>query len=281
MTWVPRPTPKVDSPSAPTLASLSRWTGSPRRSSISAAGSSPTQPGRIGCECTRPLSRSIGPGRPMPAASTRPRSTPASSISSDDQRGGGVEGVLGGGVDLELREGLGQDRVGEVGDGDAQGVVAEVEADDGAGRAVEGHQHRRAAALRGGRGDAVGRALDDHAPRPGGRRRGSTPSSELRPVWRAMSARLIAPRVRSASMTRRRLRSRRDSSDPVRSWTHCARPSPIGEGFVKSTHEGGPFCRFSVQVSDEPPRRRRPPAPRRAPWRCRPDRSHVRRHRRP
>ena len=37
---VPRPTPKVDSPSAPTLASLSRWTGSPRRSSISAAGSS-------------------------------------------------------------------------------------------------------------------------------------------------------------------------------------------------------------------------------------------------
>ena len=98
----------------------------------------------------------------MPAASTRPRSTPASSISSDTSVGGGVERVHGGAVDLELREGLGEDRVGEVGDGDAQGVVAEVEADDGAGRAVEGDQHGRAPALRGGGGDAVGRALDDH-----------------------------------------------------------------------------------------------------------------------
>ena len=98
----------------------------------------------------------------MPAASTRPRSTPASSISSDTSRRRRVEGVFGGGVDLELREGLGQDRVGEVRDGDAQRVVAEVEPDDGSGRAVERDQHGRAAALRARRGDAVGRALDDH-----------------------------------------------------------------------------------------------------------------------
>jgi len=41
--------------------------------------------------------------------------------------------------------------------------VAEVEPHDGPGGAVEGDEHRRAAALRARRGDAVGRALDDHA----------------------------------------------------------------------------------------------------------------------
>jgi hypothetical protein len=47
-----------------------------------------------------------------------------------------------------------------------------------------------------------------------------------------MSERLMAPRWRRASMTRRRLRSRRDSRDPVRSRL-TRRPSRIAAGFVK------------------------------------------------
>jgi hypothetical protein len=82
-----------------------------------------------------------------------------------DQPGGGVERVLRGGVDLELGVALGQDRVREVRDGDPERVVAEVQADDRPRRAVERHEHRRAAALRAGRGHAVGHALDDHAGR--------------------------------------------------------------------------------------------------------------------
>jgi hypothetical protein len=80
-----------------------------------------------------------------------------------NQARGGVERVLGGRVDLELRVGLGEDRVGEVGDGDPEAVVSEVQADHGAGRLVEGDEHRRAATLRAGRRGGLGDALDDQA----------------------------------------------------------------------------------------------------------------------
>ena len=52
--------------------------GEGQRRSISAAASTPTQPGRIDDEPTEPVARLIGPGSPMPTPITRPRSTPAS-----------------------------------------------------------------------------------------------------------------------------------------------------------------------------------------------------------
>ena len=103
----------------------------------------------------------------------------------------------------------------------------------------------------------------------------------LRPVWRAMSARLIAPRVRSASMTRRRLRSRRDSSDPVRSGPTAATLSDRRGVCQEYGRRSGRSAAFRFRFRTNLPRRRRPPAPRRGPWRCRPDRCRVTRHRRP
>src|SRR3954447_23651743 len=54
MTSTPAPAPNVASPSAPTFASLSRWTGRPSRSCISAAVSIPSSDGMIAFECTSP-----------------------------------------------------------------------------------------------------------------------------------------------------------------------------------------------------------------------------------
>src|SRR4051794_3113016 len=53
-------------------------TGKPSRAPISGAARTPTQPGRITEDPTVPVRRSTGPGRPIPAPSTRSRGTPAS-----------------------------------------------------------------------------------------------------------------------------------------------------------------------------------------------------------
>ena len=63
------------------------------------------------------------------------------------QARGGVERLVGAGVDVELDLLLGEHVVGQRGDGYAQMVVAEVDAEQRARGGVEGEEHRQAAAL--------------------------------------------------------------------------------------------------------------------------------------
>src|SRR3954463_5883007 len=63
-----------------------------------------------------------------------------------DHLGGGVQGAARGGVDVDLGGALGQDRARQVGERDAQVVMAEVDAQRASGRRVEAQQDRRAAA---------------------------------------------------------------------------------------------------------------------------------------
>ena len=59
-------------------------------------------------------------------------------------------------VDVELAAGLGQDRVGKVGERDADGAMVEVHADHRPGAGVQRQQGGRPATMRGGRGIALG-----------------------------------------------------------------------------------------------------------------------------
>ena len=133
----------------------------------------------------------------------------------DHELGGHLEAFLRVVVGIQRAGALGEDRAGEVGDRDAQVAVAEVDADGRAGARVEREQDRRAAALRAVRGAGL-RALD-HEPvgLQVGDEAGDGGAAES-PVRRAISAREIWPSSRSARITRRRLRRRSDSSDPVR-----------------------------------------------------------------
>ena len=131
-----------------------------------------------------------------------------------DELGGRVEALIGGVVDVHLAPRLGEHRVREIGDGDPQMTMAEVEPDREARRAVERDHHRGRPAW-----DSPG--ADRHAHRRGrpraGRRRSSRSSIARGPVIRASSARLATPRSRRASITRLRLPSRSDASEPLSS----------------------------------------------------------------
>src|SRR4051795_2830765 len=121
----------------------------------------------------------------MPAASTRPRSTPASSSSwsaspaarsraswpaaatalaaGPSPRAGAAGGGVGaGGTGVDCRGPLGKDGVGEVGDRDTHVTVAEVDADERPRRLIERDEDRRPAALRAPRRRRA-LALDDQA----------------------------------------------------------------------------------------------------------------------
>ena len=76
----PRPPPQTSSPSAPRLASLSTYTGTPRRPASSWLGLMPVQPGRIEVEPRVPDSTSMGPGTPRPTPMTFPGLIPVVSI---------------------------------------------------------------------------------------------------------------------------------------------------------------------------------------------------------
>ena len=79
-----------------------------------------------------------------------------------DQLGGRVERALGVVVDVLGADRLGEHRAREVRDRRVDAVVAEVDADDGAGRAIQRQQRRRAAGGHAGRGVGVG-VLDHEA----------------------------------------------------------------------------------------------------------------------
>ena len=160
-----------------------------------------------------PVARLIGAGRPITAPITRlavdPRLLRAPGRRTPPRRQALVAGV----VDVHLAPGLGEHGVGEVGDRDPQVAVAEVDREREARRSCRARPSRR-----GGR----------RAPRrPAGRRaRRARPDSIRSPtiveivdrersVIRASSARLATPRSRSASITRRRLPSRSDASEPL------------------------------------------------------------------
>ena len=198
------PAPSVTSASAPRLASLSRWTGrSPSRRLISAAASSPSQPGRIAVGRTAPRSWSIGPEQPMP--------TPSTSVAVDaglgeqlvDELGGGVERVLGVVVDVAQARIASASTVRERSETATRmwswpksmptTAPAERSSESSVGGRPGGHA---------GRGVRV-RALDDEPVAPAGRRRGSRPSSGDRPV----TARDLGTACRPAARAGRRRRA--------------------------------------------------------------------------
>ena len=78
-----------------------------------------------------------------------------------DEAGGGVKPLGRRAVDVELAPGLGEDGVGEVGDGDPQVAVAEVDRQGEAGGAVESDHHPGAPGVHLAVGQAV--ALDREA----------------------------------------------------------------------------------------------------------------------
>ena len=162
--------------SAPRLASLSTLTGTSSRRRSSSAAATPTQPGRIADEPMTPSDWSIGPGRPSPAPITRERSMPASASTSSISSQRDVEALLRRVVGVQRHGALGDDRRGQVGDGDAHVAVAEVDAERGAGGGVEREQDRRAPALLAVAPRRAPRARR-RARRPAARRRGSRRSS--------------------------------------------------------------------------------------------------------
>ena len=149
-----------------------------------------------------------------------------------DELGGAVERALGGVVDVLRAHRLGEHGAREVGDGDVDVVVAEVDADHRAGRAVEREQRRRAAlAMLAGASGSECSTTSPCACRSATR---LETVERDRPVTRAICARLAVPRSRRVSTTRRRLSSRSDSSDPVLT---PRRPSRTPRASVKSPDE--------------------------------------------
>ena len=136
------------SPSAPTLASFSSCTGMPSRASISAARPDAVPAGQdpVRLELAGAL-RLIGAARPMPTPSRRSRSMPAVLSASRTSSCGEVEALGRGVVDLGRRPVVDDRLAGEVADGDADVLVAEVEADRERGVGDEREQDRRAAGV--------------------------------------------------------------------------------------------------------------------------------------
>ena len=140
--------PQASSASAPRLASFSTSTGSPSRASASAAASTPTHPGRIEAALDG-AGGAVDRRRQTHPDADHPRPVGAGLLEHlvDELRRGG-QPVVGRVVDVQLPPGLGEDGVGEVGDGDAQVAVAEVDPDREPGRGVERDHHRRSAGVR-------------------------------------------------------------------------------------------------------------------------------------
>ena len=131
---------------------------------------------------------------------------------------------------------LGEDRRRQVGHRDAHVVVAEVDAERGAGRGVEREQDRWAAALLSVRRAGL-RALDRRGRRTAARRRGSRPSSATSPCGARSRRALIMPCARSASITRRRLSRRSDASEPSRPLPHPVGMLTSPASFAKVSNE--------------------------------------------
>ena len=184
-------------------------------SAASARGRSRGRSGRAG-PCPR---RARGRARRRPRRAARSTSAAAVSRASSAAR-----------VDVELREGT---RPGSCRRGRRRRravSVAEVDADHGAGRAVEREEHRRAPALR---GRAATPSAARSTTRPAAWRSPTRLETveRLRPVWRAISARLIAPRGaarrrRAGGCARAATPATRSAGDPR------ARPSPIRRRFA-------------------------------------------------
>ena len=192
---------------------MSTSTGSESRVPSSSAARTPTQPGRIDDEPTRPLRRSIGPGQAeadarRPAPPSRP---PGHHLLDESHRR--VEAGLGWILGTHGPLGLGQDRVAEVGGGDAQVALAEVDPDRDPGRAAEREPPRRAAAAR--RARRAPSSLSTSTPAASSSATMLATVVRDMPVRRASSERLAAPASRSAAVTRSRFRSRRASPEPL------------------------------------------------------------------
>src|SRR3954453_5496148 len=209
-----RPAPNAASASAPRLASLSTMTGMSSRWRISFAAVMPIQPGRIALDPTVPASCSIGPGRPIPAPITAVRGTPASASAS---------------VTISAASSRPCWASWSVSSGSRRSERIVLARSETATRRCEWPKSMPTAAPAeaskesriGGRPPCWPWAL------PGSGRSITRPSAcrsatrletveRLSPVRRAMSAREISPSLRSAWMTRRRLRRRSDSSEPAR-----------------------------------------------------------------
>ena len=165
------------SASAPRFASLSTLTGTSSRRRISSPAATPTQPGQDRRGADHAVGWSTGPGSPRPAPITRERSTPGlgeqprRSASSATSRPSCAAWSVSIGAARSAR--MFDDRSLTA---TRTWLVAEVDAERGAGRGVERQQDRRAAALLAVGGAGLG-ALRRAGRRTAGRRRGSRRSS--------------------------------------------------------------------------------------------------------
>src|SRR4051794_20266584 len=209
-----RPAPKAASASAPRFASLSTMTGMSSRFWSSDAAVMPIQPGRIAEEPTVPWPWSIGPGRPMPAPITASLPTPASwSVSTTNSaaisRPSWASWSVSSGRVRSAR-------------------IVDARSDTATRRCEWPKSTPTAAPALASKDSRIG-GRPPCAPyaHPGSGRSMTRLSAcrsatrletveRLSPVRRAMSAREISPSLRSAWMTRRRLRRRSDSSEPAR-----------------------------------------------------------------
>ena len=147
--------PQTSSASAPRLASFSTSTGSPSRLAGLRRSVDPDPAGQDGGGLHRPGS-AIDRRRQAHADADHPLPINARLVEDPlDELGGSVEALIGGVVDIHLAPGLGEHRVREIGDGDPQMTMAEVQPDRQARRSVERDHDRRPAGMRLARGLTV------------------------------------------------------------------------------------------------------------------------------
>src|ERR687895_1287342 len=230
----PAAAPQRCSASAPRLASLSTYTGIPSRALNASAARTPTQPGRIDEDPTRPERMSIGPGSPSPTPITSRRGTSAAASTSSTSSEA-VSRPVSAGSSV---------RVGR--SAEARMVWLRSAAATRRWRfpksiPTAAPAERLKDRSRGGRppcGDAPPPCGDPPA-RSSRSLSMPSPWSSLTmlatvvresPVRRASSGRLAAPASRSAATTRARLRSRRTSGPAATHWTHSRRGESMRSG---------------------------------------------------
>src|SRR3954468_23671460 len=246
----PRPEPQTNSARAPRLASFSTFTGRRRRCSISSAALTPTQPGRIDDEPTAPVDLLIGPGRPMPTPITPLRPTLASFSTSSTSSAAAFSPSSAEWSTSSSR----QDSARTSWERSETATRRwEWPKSTPTARPAEGFRERRTGGLPPASPRATPVASACSVSRPAWIRSETMLDTVERdsPVTRAISALLAVPRPRSASMTRPRLSSRSDRSDPESADSTGAGTLTDSRGFVKSSEELPPNRGVNVLSQDK------------------------------
>ncbi len=204
---------------------------SPSRSLMRSAACVPAQPGRIADEPTTPL-RCTGPGRPMPTPSTRLAVRARVVEQQLHELGRAADRPVGLVVVRQLAPLLGEHLVGQVGEGDGQVALAEVDADREAGapgraRSAPAGAHRRRAAR-----PSASRSTTSPSACSAGHDASTRSSATGRCAGRRRRG-SSRPSSRSAWMTRSRVDVAQGPGEPG-SLLHGARSSPPGDGLSRA-----------------------------------------------